>query len=50
MLANTDMYVYEIANACGYEDVRYFVRVYQKAYGISPANFRRFFRKDKPGE
>lgn len=50
MLANTEMYVYEIANACGYEDVRYFVRVYQKAYGISPANFRRCFRKDKPGE
>lgn len=50
MLANTDMYVYEIANACGYEDVRYFVRVYQKAYGISPANFRRCFRKDTPSE
>ena len=46
MLANTDMYVYEIANACGYEDVRYFVRVYQKAYGITPANFRRYFRQD----
>lgn len=46
MLANTDMYVYEIANACGYEDVRYFVRVYQKAYGVTPANFRRYFRQD----
>lgn len=50
MLANTEMYVYEIANACGYEDVRYFVRVYQKAYGISPANFRRCFRKEKTGK
>lgn len=50
MLANTEMYVYEIANACGYEDVRYFVRVYQKAYGITPANFRRYFRKDRGKE
>lgn len=50
MLANTEMYVYEIANACGYEDVRYFVRVYQKAYGISPAHFRRCFRKGKTDE
>ena len=50
MLANTDMYVYEIANACGYEDVRYFLRVYQKAFGISPANFRRCFRQDRGKE
>ena len=47
MLANTDMLVYEIAAACGYEDVGYFVRVYQKNYGISPTNFRRCFRTDK---
>lgn len=48
MLANTDMHVYEIAAACGYEDVRYFVRVYQKTYGISPTGFRRCFRAEKP--
>ena len=48
MLANTDMYVYEIASACGYDDVRYFVRVYQKTYGMSPASFRRCFRADRP--
>ena len=47
MLANTDMLVYEIAAACGYEDVGYFVRVYQNNYGISPTNFRRCFRTDK---
>lgn len=48
MLANTDMFVYEIATACGYEDVRYFVRVFQKAYGLSPANFRKCFGKSNP--
>lgn len=45
MLVNTDMFIYQIANACGYEDERYFMRVFQKAYGMSPANFRRCFGK-----
>ncbi len=48
MLAGTDLYVYEIAKACGYEDVQYFVRVFQKNYGISPVNFRRSFGVDRP--
>lgn len=48
MLANTQMHIYEIAQACGYENVGYFIRVYQKAHGITPANFRRCFSRDKP--
>ena len=50
MLAGTDLYVYEVAKACGYEDVQYFVRVFQKNYGISPMSFRRSFGADKPEE
>ncbi|MGI6690544.1 MAG: response regulator transcription factor [Christensenellales bacterium] len=47
MLINTDMFVYEIANACGYENIRYFVRVFKNAYGLSPTNFRKCFGKGK---
>ena len=43
MLLETDLPVSGIAEACGYKDVHYFNRVYQKAYGISPIGFRRNF-------
>ena len=49
MLANTQMHIYEIAAACGYENVGYFIRVYQKTHGVTPASFRRCFSRGGSG-
>ncbi len=39
-LKNSHRKVYEIAEEVGYRDVKYFTRVFKKAYGVSPNEFR----------
>lgn len=34
--------IYEIAEKIGYKDVKYFIRVFKKTYGMSPDEFRKF--------
>ena len=40
MLQETDFRIYEIARKTGYEDVKYFNRVFKKENGITPMQFR----------
>lgn len=40
MLKGTDMKVYEIANAVGYSDSKYFQRVFKEEIGVSPGEYR----------
>ena len=40
LLSTTDLPVEEIAEKCGYTDVSYFVKVFKKAEGISPTDYR----------
>jgi len=40
LLKNTDMFVYEIANAVGYKNLKYFYRVFRKVTGKSPNEYR----------
>lgn len=40
MLKGTDMKVYEIANAIGYSDPKYFQRVFKEEVGVSPGEYR----------
>ncbi|MBQ8813447.1 MAG: response regulator [Lachnospiraceae bacterium] len=40
LLKNTDMYVYEIAEAVGYKNLKYFYRVFRKIKGKSPNDYR----------
>lgn len=40
MLQETDCRIYEIARSTGYEDVKYFNRVFKKEIGITPMQFR----------
>ena len=40
MLLETNMLVFEIANAVGFDNPRYFVSVFKKAMGITPTEYR----------
>ena len=40
MLQETDCRIYEIARKTGYEDVKYFNRVFKRENGITPMQFR----------
>lgn len=41
LLKNNSLRIYEIAEKTGYRDVRYFIRVFKKTYGIAPDEFRK---------
>lgn len=41
LLLNTDAPVYEVACRVGYDDANYFARVFRKAHGTTPTEFRR---------
>ena len=40
LLKGTDMKVYEIAEAVGYTDPKYFARVFKDELGVSPGDYR----------
>lgn len=40
LLKGTDMKIYEVAEAIGYTDSKYFARVFKDEFGISPADYR----------
>lgn len=44
LLLNTDAPICEIARQVGYDDANYFARVFRKAHGIAPTEFRRRHR------
>ncbi|MDI4649126.1 AraC family transcriptional regulator [Cohnella hashimotonis] len=47
LLLSTDLLIQEVAYACGYEDSRYFSRLFRKHEGVSPNQYRRIFlRRD----
>lgn len=41
LLLTQDMSVAEVAKACGYDDPLYFSRVFRRAVGVSPSDYRR---------
>ena len=41
MIFSTDLKIYEIANACGFDSVSYFNRQFRAAYGVTPLSCRR---------
>ncbi|MGG1516581.1 response regulator [Paenibacillus oryzisoli] len=49
-LENTDEKVYQIATRLGYNDVKYFNRVFKKELGITPEEYRSISRNLKRGE
>jgi len=47
LLANPYMRIHEVAEACGYEDVNYFTRLFRRSLGVSPGRWR---TKRLPGD
>ena len=45
LLRETDDFVYQITERCGYMDERYFIRQFRKQYHMSPLAYRRIHRK-----
>ena len=41
LLLNTDMKVFEIASAVGYDDPNYFTNVFRMLYRLSPSDYRK---------
>jgi transcriptional regulator GlxA family with amidase domain len=40
LLSNPYLRIHEVAEACGYEDVNYFTRLFRRSLGISPGHWR----------
>ena len=40
MLRESDEKIYVIAAACGYQDTRYFSKIFQKHTGLKPTEYR----------
>ena len=40
MLRESDERIYTVAAACGYQDTRYFSKIFQKHMGIKPTEYR----------
>jgi YesN/AraC family two-component response regulator len=40
LLAKSCLYVQEIAEECGYQDVNYFIRLFKRKYGRTPREYR----------
>lgn len=47
LMANTDMKIYEIAAACGFENIGHFSRTFSKRFGYTPKNYSMAVRKRK---
>ena len=43
LMQDPNLRLYEIAGKVGYNDVKYFSRVFKKATGVTPAEYRQFF-------
>lgn len=39
MLANNNLSVAEVSDACGFYDASYFSRVFKKEFGVSPSHY-----------
>jgi len=48
LMMDPDLKLYEIAQMVGYQDVKYFSRLFKKTEGVAPVEYRQFFyRKDE---
>jgi two-component system, response regulator YesN len=48
LMIDPDLKLYEIAGMVGYQDVKYFSRLFKKAEGVTPGEYRQFFyRKEE---
>ncbi|WP_217593820.1 response regulator [Cohnella sp. GbtcB17] len=50
LLAENRLKIYEIAAECGYQDTKYFCRVFKKQYGMSPEAYKHTSLPQRSGE
>ena len=48
ILVSTDRKMYQVAKAVGYDNTKYFFRVFKKTVGCAPEQYRKDHRKDAP--
>ena len=48
LLASSDMMSYEIAEAVGYPDPRYFASLFKKRTGVTPSEYRKSLGGQRP--
>jgi two-component system response regulator YesN len=50
-MMDPDLKLYNISEMVGYQDVKYFSRLFKKTEGVTPGEYRQFFyRKDEDDE
>jgi YesN/AraC family two-component response regulator len=42
LLAGSALYIQEIAEECGFQDINYFCRLFKRKYGMTPNKYRHF--------
>lgn len=47
LLAEPQHRIYEIAQECGFQDTKYFCRVFKKSYGLSPKAYQQVLSQRK---
>lgn len=50
LLAENALKIYEISAECGYQDTKYFCRVFKKHYGLSPEAYKHTSLPERKGE
>ena len=49
LMKNPALKIYEISVAAGYQDTKYFSKVFRKIYGYSPSEYRKMLLKEMDG-
>jgi AraC-like DNA-binding protein len=44
LLGRSGLYIHEIAEECGFEDINYFIRRFKRKYGKTPGEYQRELR------
>ena len=46
LMKDPGLKIYEIAKTVGYQDTKYFSKVFRKTYGCAPSEYRRLIREE----
>ena len=47
LLSSSAMYIADIAEDCGYQDINYFTRLFKRQFGLSPRDYRKSIQENR---